>query len=202
MNISFLGKGRWHGFGPRRFDLGVLSLLCAAVVAISVGPAHGEAVDDVVEALRIRDYLQASEAQCRSAAHGQARHQVAASVSARLAGRLPSADDQARIEELSQTYAREACRLGIEDGLMQGYRAAYRAALTDSELAAALAFLSSPEGRSFAEAGLGANREVLPLIWRRQESQASRAAALLKSRLNSLLGELSAENSDTAPGAQ
>ena len=176
--------------------------MCAAIVALGVGPAHGEAVDDVVEALKIRDYLQASEAQCRSAVHGQARHRIAASVNARLAGRMPSVDEQARIEELSRTYAREACRLGIDDGLIQSYRVAYRAALTDPELAAALAFLSSPEGKRFAEAGLAANREVLPLIWRRQESQASRAAALLQSRLNSLLGELSTDKSDTAEKAQ
>ena len=91
---------------------------------------------------------------------------------------------------------------GIDQGLIQRYRAAYRAALSDSELNAALAFLSSPEGRSFSEAGLAANREVLPLIGRRQESQASRAAALLQTRLASLLSDLSKEKSGAASSAQ
>ncbi len=86
--------------------------------------------------------------------------------------------------------------------MIQRYRAAYRAALSDSELNATLAFLSSPEGKSFAEAGLSANREVLPLIGRRQESQASRAAALLQTRLASLLSDLSKGTSDAAPSAQ
>ena len=130
------------------------------------------------------------------------RRQVANSVNARLAGRMLSDDERTRMEELSRTYAREACRLGIDQGLIQRYRAAYRAALSDSELNAALAFLSSPEGRSFSEAGLAANREVLPLIGRRQESQASRAAAFLQTRLTSLLSDLSKEKSVAAPSAQ
>jgi hypothetical protein len=171
-------------------------------VALTAAAAHGETVDDVIDALKIRDYLRASEKQCRNIALGQVQSQVAVSVNARLAGREPSGDELSRIEELSRTYAREACRLGIDEGLIQRYRAAYRAAMSDAELTAALTFLSTPEGRSFAEAGLSANREVLPLIGRRQKSQSSRAAALLQTRLTSLLNDLSKGTSGAAPSAQ
>ena len=205
MDVNSLRAPRRHDIEPHTSTLRVLSRLAAAfvaLVALSATAAHGEVVDDVIEALKIRDYLRASEQQCRTAALGHAQRRVAASAKERLAGRMPSADEQTRIEELSRTYAREACRLGIDEGLIQRYHAAYRAALTDSELRAALAFLTSPEGRRFADAGLSANREVLPLIWRRQESQASRAAVLLQSRLTALLDDLSKGETGAAPGTQ
>jgi hypothetical protein len=179
-----------------------LGLLAAGFVALTAATARGETVDDVIDALKIRDYLLASEEECRSTVLVHAQRQVAESVNAGLAGRKPSDDERTRIEKLSRTYAEEACRLGIDQGLMQRYRAVYRTALSDSELDATLAFLSSPEGKSFSEAGLGANREILPLIGRRQESQALRAAALLKTRLSSLLSDLSKGNSSAAPSAQ
>lgn len=202
MYVNSLGAPRRNEYQRHRSDLRFLSLLAAALMGLTAATAHGEVVDDVIDALKIRDHLRASEEQCRNAALGQAQRQVAESVNARLAGRVLSDHERSRIEELSRTYAREACRLGIDEGLIQRYRAAYRAALSDSELNAALAFLSSPEGRSFSEAGLAANHEVLPLIGRRQESQASRAATFLQTRLTSLLSDLSKEKSGAAPSAQ
>ena len=182
----------WLGrIGPRKKCSGFLTAFGAALLMFGVSSAHGEPLDDMIEALGIREYLLASEEQCRSVARDQAKNQISGSVQASLQGRSLSADDLARLDALIETYTREACRLGIDEGLMQGYRKAYRAALTDSEIEAALAFLSSPEGKRFAEAGLSANRAVLPSIARRQESQASRAAVLLQTRLTSFLNELS-----------
>ena len=180
----------------------LLGALAVALVALGPATARGEAVEDVIQALKIRDYLRASEAQCRDAALARAQGQVAASVTSHLAGRTPGPEGEARIRELSRSYAREACRLGIDEGLMQRYRDVFRAALTESDLRAAAAFLSSPEGRNFVEAGLRANRAMLPLIWRRQESQAARAAVLLQSRAASLLRELSEGGPDAEPGTQ
>ncbi len=185
----------WLGrIGPRKKCSGFLTAFGVALLTFGVSNAHGEPLDDMIEALGIREYLLASEEQCRSVARDQAQNQISASVQASQEGRSLSAEDLARLDALIQTYAREACRLGIDEGLMQGYRKAYRAALTDSEIEAALAFLSSPEGRKFAEAGLNANRAVLPSIARRQESQASRAAVLLQTRLTAFLNELSQRN--------
>ncbi len=185
----------WLGrIGPRKKCSGFLTAFGVALLTFGVSNAHGEPLDDMIEALGIREYLLASEEQCRSVARDQAQNQISASVQASQEGRSLSAEDLARLDALIHTYAREACRLGIDEGLMQGYRKAYRAALTDSEIEAALAFLSSPEGRKFAEAGLNANRAVLPSIARRQESQASRAAVLLQTRLTAFLNELSQRN--------
>jgi len=179
-----------------------LGLLAAGLIVLTAAAVRGETVDDVIDALKIRDYLLASEEQCRNTVLVQAQRQVAESVNAGFEGRKPSDDERTRIEKLSRTYAEEACPLGIDQGLMQRYRAVYRAALSDSELDAALAFLSSPEGKSFSEAALGANRDILPLIGRRQESQASRAAALLQTRLNSLRNDLSKGNPGAASSSQ
>ena len=134
MYVNSLGAPRRNEYQRHRSDLRFLSLLAAALMGLTAATAHGEVVDDVIDALKIRDYLRASEEQCRNAALGQAQRQVAESVNARLAGRVLSDHERSRIEELSRTYAREACRLGIDEGLIQRYRAAYRAALSDSEL--------------------------------------------------------------------
>lgn len=199
-SVVFRGRRR----GEARLGLGrrISSALAVALVALLPGMARGEAIDDVIRALKIRDYLRASEAQCREAALARAQRQVAASVTAHLAGQAPRPEGEARIRDLSRTYAREACRLGIDEGLMQRYREVYRAALTESDLRAAAAFLSSPEGKNLVEAGLGANRAILPLIWRRQESQAARAAVLLQSRAAALLKDLSKDKPHGKPATQ
>lgn len=191
-----------RGSGALNSRVRALGVFGLALLSIGATAAHGEPVDEVVEALKVREYLLASEAECRVAAQAQAQRQVDANVKAALAARTPSAGAQARLDGLSETYAREACRLGIDEGLMQRYRATYRAALTDSEIEAALAFLKSPEGAKFAEAGLAANREVLPMISRRQESQVARAGTLFRSRLTSLLDELAREDSGAGQGTE
>ena len=178
----------------------ILGAFATAVICVVYAAAKAAPVDDVIEALGIRQYLYASEEQCRVAALNHARRQVAASVNAYLAGKQIGAETRERLEQLYHTYAREACRLGVEDGLIQRYRTAYAAALSDEDLDAALRFLTSSEGQNFVQAGLVANREALPLIMRRQESQASRAATLLQTRLTSILAELSDGNAGAGRG--
>jgi len=79
-------------------DLKFLSLLAAALVALTAATARGETVDDVIDALKIREYLLASEEQCRSSAHDQVQRQMAESVNACLAGRMLSDDERTRME--------------------------------------------------------------------------------------------------------
>ena len=173
----------------RRF--GHLCLAAAAAMVLFAPPAPAATVDDVIAALGIRDYFRASEEQCRVGAVDYARRLAADHVTRQLGGTPPSGETRERLDRLYKTYAEEACRLGIDDGLIQRYRAAYAAALSEQDLQAALRFLTSAQGKSFVRAGLIADREVLPLIMRRQQSQASRASALFQTRLASLLAELS-----------
>ncbi len=161
------------------------------MLAVTYSPATAEPVDDVIDELRIREYLSATEDECRVAARDHAQRQVSATLGTILAGRALSEESGARVEMLYRTYAREACRLGVEEGIIQRYRAVYAEALSSDDLEAALAFLVSPQGQKFVQAGLAANRDVLPTIRRRQEGQVSRAATLLQTRLTSLLADLS-----------
>ena len=64
-----LGKSRDRRKSIRAF----LTALTISIVQIGVPIARADPVDDVVEALKIRDYLLASEAECRVAARAQAR---------------------------------------------------------------------------------------------------------------------------------
>ncbi len=178
----------------------LLSLLGAALLAATYSAAKAEPVDDVIEELKIREYLSATENECRVAARNHARRQVSASLGPSLAGRASSEVLEARMEKLAWTYAREACRLGVEDGIIQRYRSAYAESLSGEDIAAALGFLLSAPGQNFVRAGLAANREVLPMIRRRQEGQVSRAAALLQTRLTSLLAEMSRNRAGTEQG--
>lgn len=165
-----------------------------AALSLYAAPSLAEdPAEAVVEALNIRGYLLAAEAQCREAALTQAEQQIAVDIAAAFKGRKPDPEIETRLKALGQTYAKEACRLGINDGLIQGYRASYRAALSDAELEAALAFLRSPEGRKFADAGLAANREASALIARRRASQGVRAATLYRTRLAKILSDAGAQ---------
>jgi len=152
-----------------------------------------DSAEAMVEALNIRGYLLAAEAQCREAAQMQAEQQITADIAAAFKGRKPDPEIETRLKVLGQTYAEEACRLGIDDGLIQGYIASYRAALSDAELEAVLAFLRSPEGRKFVDAGLVANREATALIARRRASQSVRAATLYRTRLAKILRDAGAQ---------
>ena len=110
MDLNSLGAPHRSEDQPRKLELKFLSLLAAAIVALTAAAAHGETVDDVIDALKIRDYLQASEEQCRSTVLVQAQRQVTESAKAHLAGRTLNDDERTRIEELSRTFARETCR--------------------------------------------------------------------------------------------
>ena len=184
-----------ENFRPR-----LLSLLGAALLAATYSAVNAEPVDDVIEELKIREYLRATENECRVAARDHARRQVSVTLGPALAGRESNEVLDARMEKLARTYAREACRLGVEDGIIQGYRATYAKTLSSEDLEAALGFLLSAQGQNFVRAGLAANREVLPMIRRRQEGQVSRASALLQTRLTSLLAEMSRNRAGTEQG--
>ncbi len=177
-----------------------MRLLGAALLAATYSTANAGPVDDVVEKLKIRDYLRATENECRAAARNHARNQVNAALGSAVAGRVSSEDLAPRLEKLARTYAGEACRLGVEDGIIQRYRATYAKTLSGEDLEAALEFLSSAPGRNFVRAGLAANREVLPMIRRRQEGQVSRASALFQTRLTSLLAEMSRKGTEARQG--
>jgi hypothetical protein len=180
---------------PRSIARRWLQLTVMAALSLSMNAAPsmaGDPAEAVVEALNIRGYLLAAEAQCRETTQMQAEQQIAVDVAAALKDRKPDPEIETRLKTLGQTYAEEACRLGIDDGLIQGYRASYRAALSDAELNAALAFLRSPEGRKFVDAGLAANREASALIARRRASQGVRAATLYRTRLAKILSDAGA----------
>lgn len=181
---------------PRRIACRWLRASLPSIAALNLYAAPSLADDlaeAVIEALNVRGYLLAAEAQCREAAQLQAEQQIAIDVAAALKDRKPDPEIETRLKTLGQTYAEEACRLGIDDGLIQGYRASYRAALSDADLQAALAFLRSPEGRRFADAGLVANHEASSLIARRRASQSVRAATLYRTRLAKILSDAGAQ---------
>ena len=52
------------------------------IISAACAVARAEPVDDVIEALKIRDYLHASEDECRAAAREQADRQISAFVTA------------------------------------------------------------------------------------------------------------------------
>ena len=169
--------------------LGVLAVLGATILLAATAAAQADTLDEVIEALKIREHLLASRDECRAAALNQVQRQIDDSVQARLAGRSLDSRARERLDELSRTYAREACRFGIEEGLIQRYKTAYAAALSKADLAALQRFLLSPEGKNFVAASLAANSDVVRAIRRRQEIQATRAVTLLQGRLDSFFTE-------------
>jgi len=193
--VGLRGHNPVAGLIPRSVGITQRQAIGAAlsviiVLAASVS-ARADTLDEVIEALKIRQHLYASQEECRAAALKQVRPQITASIQAQLTDRALSNGAHERMEALSQTYAREACQFGVEDGLIQYYRAAYAAALSQSDLAALQGFLSSPEGKKFVAAGLAANRDVLKAVHRRQKIQVTRAITLLQARMQSLISKLS-----------